>query len=188
MNSNSKKSAAALFFGGLLPVIAFTLIEDKYGTWYGLVAGMVFGCGEILWELIKYKKVSGLTWFGNGMLLSLGAISLISSEGIWFKLQPAIMEGIFALLLWGSIIIKKPLIVFLAEKQGQTFPEPIKNKMTGVTFRTGIFMATHASLATWAAFKWTSTEWALLKGIGLTVSFIVYLVGEAFYLRWSIQR
>lgn len=185
---NNKKSALALFFGGLLPVIIFTVIEEKYGTWYGLIAGMIFGCGEIAWELIKYKKVSGLTWFGNSMLLGLGVISLISSDGIWFKLQPAIMEAAFALILWGSILIKKPLIVFLAEKQGQVFPELIKNKLVGVTFRTGLFLALHAALATWAAYKWTSTQWAMLKGLGLTISFIIYLLAEALYLRWSLRK
>jgi intracellular septation protein len=36
---SSKKQALSLFFGGLLPVIAFTLIEEKYGVIAGLIAG-----------------------------------------------------------------------------------------------------------------------------------------------------
>ena len=35
----------ALLLGGLLPVIAFTVIEEVYGTLWGLIAGMVFGVG-----------------------------------------------------------------------------------------------------------------------------------------------
>lgn len=57
MNSKAKSQALALFFGGLLPVIAFTVIEEKYGTVAGLIAGIVFGLGEVLFETIKYKKV-----------------------------------------------------------------------------------------------------------------------------------
>ncbi|MFV3408886.1 inner membrane-spanning protein YciB [Bdellovibrio bacteriovorus] len=188
MNPAPKKTAAGLFFGGLLPVIAFTLIEEYYGIIPGLIAGMIFGLGEIIWELYRHKKVQKITWIGNGMLLGLGAISLISSEGIWFKLQPALMEGAFAIVLWGSLVVKKPLLVYLAEQQGQQFPEIIKSRMAGITFRAGIFFAIHAVLATWAALEWSTTNWALLKGIGLTVSFILYLVIEAVLLRRIVLK
>lgn len=188
MNPNPKKTAAGLFLGGLLPVIAFTLIEEYHGIIPGLIAGMIFGVGEIIWELYRHKKVQKVTWIGNGMLLALGAISLISSEGIWFKLQPALMEGAFAIVLWGSLIVKKPLLVYLAEQQGQQFPDIIKSRMAGITFRVGVFFAVHAALATWAALEWSTTNWALLKGVGLTVSFILYLVIEAVLLRRIVLK
>jgi intracellular septation protein len=184
--SSPKTAALALFFGGILPVIAFTVIEEKYGVIAGLIAGMIFGGGEIAYELIRYRKVATMTWIGNGLLLVLGGISLVSSEGLWFKLQPALMEALFALAMWGSCLAKKPLLVFLAEKQGQQFPEAIKSKMMGVTLRTGLFFAIHTGLAIWAALEWSTTNWALLKGVGLTVSFIIYLLTEVFYLRRSV--
>lgn len=183
-----KSQAMGLFVAGILPVIAFTIIEEYYGTIAGLIAGMVFGVGEICWELYKHKKVQKITWIGNGMLLVLGGISLISSEGIWFKLQPALMEGLFALFCWGSLLFGKPLIVYLAEQQGQQFPPIIKDKMWGVTLRTGLFFAMHTVLAVWAAVSWSTTNWALLKGVGLTVSFIVYLGFEGLWLRQSILK
>lgn len=183
-----KSQAMGLFVAGILPVIAFTIIEEYYGTIAGLIAGMVFGVGEICWELYKHKKVQKITWIGNGMLLVLGGISLISSEGIWFKLQPALMEGLFALFCWGSLLFGKPLIVYLAEQQGQQFPAIIKDKMWGVTLRTGLFFAMHTVLAVWAAVSWSTTNWALLKGVGLTVSFIVYLGFEGLWLRQSILK
>lgn len=186
--TNPKAQAASLFFAGLLPVIAFTLIEEYYGVMAGLIAGMVFGVGEICWELYKYKKVQKMTLFGNGLLLALGAVSLVSSEGIWFKLQPAVMEGLFALILWGSVLMGKPLLSYLAEQQGHQLPDLIKSRMKGITFRSGLFFALHAGLAVWAAVAWSTTNWALLKGIGLTVSFILYLVVEGVLLRKVVLK
>jgi intracellular septation protein len=183
-----RNQGLSLFFAGLLPVIAFTLIEEYYGTLAGLIAGMVFGCGEILWELFKYRKVNAITWIGNGLLLILGGVSLLSSEGFWFKMQPAIMEAMFALFLWGSLLMKKNLLVYLVEQQGQTFPPPIKDRLDGLSLRIGFFFAFHAALASYAAIYWSTTAWALLKGLGLTLSFIVYLVAEAMYLRRHVQR
>ena len=186
--ASGRSQALSFFFAGLLPVIAFTLIEDRYGTVAGLIAGMVFGVGEISWELFRYRKVNKITWIGNGLLLVLGGISLISSEGLWFKLQPALMEGLFALFLWGSLLVKKNLVVFLAEQQGQKFPEELKPRLNGMTFRMGIFFAFHAALATWAAFSWSTNAWALLKGLGFTGSFVVYMLLEALWMRKMIQR
>lgn len=183
-----RSQGLSLFFAGLVPVIAFTLIEDYYGTLAGLIAGMVFGCGEILWEIFKYRKVNTITWIGNGLLLFLGGISLLSSEGFWFKMQPAIMEALFALFLWGSVAMGKNLLVYLVEQQGQNFPEHVKPHLKGLTVRIGLFFAIHAALATYAAIYWSTNAWAILKGVGLTVSFIVYLVFEATFLRRSLIR
>lgn len=183
-----KKQMMSLFFAGLLPVIAFTFIEEYYGTIPGLIAGMIFGVGEITYELIKYKKVQKITWIGNGLLLVLGSVSLISAEGLWFKMQPALMEGALVIAMWGSLLIKKPLLVVLAEQQGQTFPPAVKDRMKGMTFRVGLFFLIQTSLAVWSALYWSTTAWALLKGVGLTVSFIIYLILEALYMRSQIQK
>ncbi|MBO9667146.1 MAG: septation protein IspZ [Bdellovibrio sp.] len=183
-----KSQAAALFFAGLVPVIAFTLIEEYYGTVAGLIAGMVFGLGEICFELYKHKRVQKITWIGNGLLLVLGGVSLISSEGIWFKLQPALMEGAFAFALVVSWLIKKPLLVVLAEQQGQALPDFVKARMGGITFRCGIFFAIHTVLAVWAALHWSTTAWALLKGVGLTVSLILYMAIEMIILRQIVVK
>ncbi len=185
---NPKAQALALFFGGLLPVIAFTVIEEKYGTVAGLVAGMVFGLGEIIYELIRYKKVSLLTWIGNGLLLLLGAVSLISDDGIWFKLQPALFEYGFFIFLLGSWFFKKPFLRLMIEKQNPNAPDFVKLMMGGLTFRLSFFFLAHALLATWAAFKWSTESWALLKGVGLTVSMILYMVAEVVYARLKARK
>jgi intracellular septation protein len=177
-----------LLLAGILPVIIFTIIEEYYGTYWGLIAGVIFGVGEIIWEYRKDRKVSGVTLFGNGMLFLLGGISIFTNDGIWFKLQPAILELVFALFLWGSLIIKKPIMNLMMEKQKLEVPEIIKSRMNAMTFRIGIFLLLHAMLATWAALQWTTQAWAILKGVGFTLSFIVYMFIEGYALRLSIKK
>lgn len=177
-----------MLLGGLLPVIAFTLIEEKYGVIPGIIAGMIFGVGEIIFELVKYKKVSTITWIGNALILLMGGISLVFADGIWFKLQPAIFEGFFASFLWMSLIMNKNFLLMIAEKQGQSIPEFLKKKFDGICFRLGLFFAIHTGLAIWAALAWSTTNWALLKGVGLMLSFIIYLLLEGFYLRTKLKK
>lgn len=188
------KAFRSLFFGGILPVIAFALIEDHYGTIAGLIAGMVFGVGEIIWEWRTVGRVDPITWGGNGMILVLGGVSLITQNGIWFKLQPALIEAVMAVLLWASVIAGKPFLLAMARKQGTlppTMPKPVEavmvGSLTGLTLRLGVFFMAHAILATWAAVKWSTVAWAWLKGAGFTVSMVLYLVVETLVLRYRVR-
>lgn len=183
----TKPSFRSIFFGGLLPVILFTVIEDKYGTMYGLYAGLTFGLGELLYEKFRHGQVSKITWIGNSLLVFFGLISLLTQDGLWFKLQPALMEGIAVIFLWGAVLLKKPVIASLMEAQGQSVPEPLRERLQGLTFRLGLFFLVHTALAVWAAFDWSTTAWALLKGVGLTVSFVIYLVAEGLWLRRTLN-
>lgn len=194
MNPSSKPASPirTLVFGGVLPVVIFTVIETYYGTQWGLVAGVTFGIGEIFYEWFTKHKVETFTWIGNGMILGLGGISLFTQEGIWFKLQPAILELAMSLFIIGSSFVGRPLLVTMAEKQGmfERLPQAtrplFRSAFRHLSLRVGIFFLAHAALATWAAFSWTTTQWALLKGVGFTGSFILYLLTEVLLLRRSI--
>lgn len=184
----NKSQGLSLFFGGLLPIVAFTIIDEQYGPVWGTIAGMVFGIGEIIFEKVRHNKVATITWVGNGMILTLGGISIISQDGIWFKLQPALFEGFFAAFLWGSLILKKPFLAMMAEKQGTQINPVVKPLMNGMTFRLGLFFAAHAAVATWAALEWSTAQWALLKGVYLFASFFVYLLFELLWIRHSVRK
>lgn len=172
-----------LIFGGLLPIVAFTLIEDRYGPLYGLIAAMLFGMGEILYEKIRFKQVSKITWAGNGLIMGLGLISIGTQEGIWFKLQPALLEFIFAWILWITSLLRKPLLVELSKKQNPDLPEKALRFLAGVNWRCGFFFFIHSAIATWAALEWSTQAWAVLKGLGVTLSFVLYLIAEVFVFR-----
>jgi len=197
---NRSQQLRSLFLGGILPVIAFTLIEEYMGTLAGLIAGMILGLGEILWEWKTQGKVEPMTWAANSMILILGGISLITQEGVWFKLQPAILELGTAGFLWGSVVAKKPFLLLLFQKQGglpahiserpdaAPLIQALSNALRGLTLRLGLFFAGHGVLAVWASFYWSTAAWAVLKGVGFTVSLVVYLVIEGLVLRQKIKH
>lgn len=184
----NRQAFYSFFFGGLLPVVAFSVIEEKYGPLWGAAAGMIFGVGEVIWEKVNTGTVSRITLGGNALILLLGAVSIFAQEGIWFKLQPAIMEFVFGLVLMGSVLVGKPLLVVMAAKQGRPLPEPMVAPMTGITFRLGVFFLVQAALATWAALHWSTAAWAFLKGVGLIVFLFGYMAIEMIRLRLRMKR
>jgi intracellular septation protein len=149
---------------------------------------MIFGLGEIIYEKKAEGKVSAITLGSNAFILVLGAISLFLQEGIWFKLQPAILEVLTTALLWASLFKEKSLIELMLEKQKQIVPLEFRPFFRGICFRLGLFFLLHAALATWAALYWTTAQWAMLKGIGLTLTLFLYMGVEILWLRKQIRN
>jgi intracellular septation protein len=186
MNSLPKKSkAAALAFlvGGLLPVVAFTVVEQFYGPIGGAIAGMLFGAGEIGWELWNSGKVQKITWLSNALVLIFGALSLWEHNGIFFKLQPAVLLLIFALLLFGSSLLKKPFLTALAKKQNPDMPPEAELLLNGMNFRLGFVFLFLTAISVHAALYWSTVAWATLKSVGLPIILGVYMVIEFAWLR-----
>lgn len=178
--TTSQQNNKMTFWIVLLPLIVYTLVEEFYGLYWGLICGIVIGVLELIFEKWQYKKISSATWLVNIMVIGLGFLSLYENDGVWFKLQPAFAEGLMVILLWGSILLKKPFLVELSKKQNMNLPPFMDAFLSGITFRLGVFFLIHTALATWAAIKWTTAQWAILKGIGFTLSFIFYLFIELF--------
>jgi intracellular septation protein len=174
----------ALFFGGLLPVIAFTLIEHFKGPVWGTIAGLIFGAGEVIYELKRDGKVSTITLSSNAMIFLLGMISIYTQEGFWFKLQPALLVLAFGIWLIVTHLRGDPLLLALAKKQRQDIPPPLMEFFGQLNLRLGFFFIAMAGLAGWAAFSWSTEAWAFLKGLGTPLLMAVYLLIEILIFRY----
>src|ERR1700722_19916146 len=113
-----------LLFLGLVPVLIFWLVEDKFGTFWGLIAAMIWAVGECIYEYVKTKKIQKLTLFSTGLVVVLGGVGALLDKSILFKFQPVIMEVVFAVvILWGGRK-GEPLLLKMAR---QTRPEVFKD-------------------------------------------------------------
>lgn len=181
---------------GILPVVGFTVADAYYGPLVGTIAGMALGAAEIAWERYSTGKVSRLTLGMNALVFILGAVSIATQDGLWFKLQPAVFELTFGAALVGAWLRGKPWLFWLTEaamkKQGRELPIEARERMQAafspIMLRLGLFLLAHAALATWAALRWSTEAWALLKGVGFTGSVVAYMLIEMRALRARLQR
>jgi len=173
-----------LFFGSLLPVIAFAVIESWKGPVWGTVAGLVFGAGEVFFEWRSQGQVSRLTMISNAFIFVLGIITIYTEEGVWFKLQPAILIFVMALALIISSFRGTPVLISLAKKQNPNFPAALEVFFRRLNLRLGLFFLALTALSVEAAFHWSTASWALLKTVGAPVLMGVYLLVEILLFRF----
>lgn len=172
----------------LIPLILFTVVEEWGGLTWALILSVVYAIGEVGWEYWKYRQVSKLTLFSNLMVVGLSFVSYLTQDGLWFKLQPAILESFFALILIGSFLIKKPLLISMMKAQGQPMNEVMIPFFTVLTFRMGLFFMAQAGLAVYASLHWSTEVWAFLKSIGLFIMMIVYMLLEVIIFKVRLSR
>lgn len=186
--NKQRGSALAFLVGGLLPVIAFAVVEQFYGAVGGAIAGIVFGAGEICWELWRTRTVQKITWLSNALVLVFGILSLWEDNGAYFKLQPAALLLVFALLLFITSWLKRPFLTALAKKQNPSIPPDAEQLLNRMNFRLGFLFLFLTAISVHAAFYWSTAAWAILKGVGLPILLAIYMAGEFIWLRISRAR
>jgi len=172
-----------ILLGGLLPILAYVLVEQVYGTIGGMIAGVVLGAVEVGWEYRRYGKVQGVTWLSSGLVLVLGGISLWEGEGVFFKLQPAIFLLVFALIFLVSSLLGRPFFVALAKKQNPGLHPFLEERFHGINWRLGFLFLALSALSAYSAFHWSTAAWAALKAVGLPAGVFAYMLIEVLWIR-----
>ena len=115
---------------GLIPLFIFILADEIWGTTIGLYVALGFGVGEFLFYLIKDKIIDKFILLDTGLLLVMGVISIALENDIFFKIKPALIEGILlsviAFSLWGP----KNIIMAMSQRyMGEMILNPEQEKM-----------------------------------------------------------
>jgi intracellular septation protein A len=185
-----------LLFLGLVPVVIFWFVEEKLGTFWGLIAAIVWAVGECIYEYTKTRKIEGLTLFSTGLVVILGGIGALLDKSILFKFQPVIMELVFAgILVWGGRS-GEPLLFKMAKKsRPEIFNNPnpffIENQMRmmkRLTRNLIFILIIHSALLSFVAVKGSTGQWAFWKGVGFNVFILVWAVSEFLILRLKNRK
>lgn len=115
------------FIIGLLPLILFVLIDTYQGGAKGVMAAIGLSFLMVIFFLIKTMSWDWII-FGEFLLIFvLGLISIRLNDTKYFKLQPAILAVIFAVLFTAFQLMGKPLLIVLIPHVLKLYPEMERN-------------------------------------------------------------
>lgn len=178
---------------GLIPVLIFWFVEDKFGTFWGLIAAMVWAVGECGYEYVKYRRIDRLTLLSSGLVLGLGGVGAWLDKSVLFKFQPAILEAVFAgLLVWGGRG-GEPFLLKVAKKsrpeifvhQNEIVALRQVQMMKRMTASLIVVLMLHVALLIYVALKGTTGQWAFWKGVGFNIFLGIWLLFEVVAMRWQ---
>ena len=183
-------------FLGLLPLIAFVVVDALLSIKAALLTTVAMAIIEAIWTYITFKELDSVTIFTLVSVLIMALISYKKQTPIFIKLQPAILSAVFASGLIISYWLDRPFILLMMEKYNGLVPkameQELKKLLTQVWFRQilitntwtmGVMLYLHGIATTIAAFKLGNWWWLALRGIGFYIfMFLSTMLAKALVL------
>lgn len=180
------KSQKHFFLISFLPAIAYWYLEENYSLQIALIGGLILASLEISLEWIFTKHVHTISKFNFYLILILGSIALIGSEGIWFKLQPCFTGVLMGgYLLYRYLKDESMLFDMMKDLNSQTPPKPLVEFMER---NLSIFLIIYGLFMGIIAFKGSTDQWLFFKTIGFYIASFFFFITQLVYVRLKIKK
>lgn len=170
---------------GFVPLFAYIAADLLFGETIGLFVGLGIGALEFIVSLVREKKADLFIAGDTLLLAAMGALSLILRNQIFFRLKPAIMEGIVALSMGLLLVLpKETLKAYMGHQvkglalQDEGMPALRRSLVLMVAV-----LALHTGLTVWAALSASTALWGFVSG-GL----LYILLGLVIAVQWVTAR
>lgn len=163
---------------GLLPLIIFVVIDSFFSLKAGLVAAIILSLLECVYTYFTFGE---LDWISITLFLVIVITAVISwnkNSATAFKTSPFYVGLTLSLILIGSSLMNKPIILELFFKYKTMLPEkfdhvstfyssPIGQEyLSNSNWLLGVFILVNSLLVLWCAFKLSNWWWLAMRGIG----------------------
>ena len=95
------------------PLAVFFIFYTISGLQASILPFMVATVIAVLFSYILEKKIPIMPTVGAGIVLLFGGLTIYFDNDIFFKMKPTIINVLFAVILYGGILINKPLLKYL---------------------------------------------------------------------------
>lgn len=165
---------------GFIPLFVFIIADEIWGTRIGLIVALVVGVLELVYTYIKEKRFDKFILLDTALLMALGGISILLDNDIFFKIKPAIVEGIMCIILAISAFTSIDIIGGMSKRymKGLEMNDAIQQQFKR-TLKTLLWLIFgHTILVIYAAFYLSNEAWAFISGGLFYILFGLYFVYE----------
>lgn len=174
-----------MFLFGVLPLIAFVVIDSAMGLKAGLVSAIILSMAESAYSIYEFGSLDELSIASLILVCAFALISLKTKKAIYMKLQPVFLGLCFAIILFVMQVMGKPLLVVALEKYDSIIPiefrsginNPLaKDMLARVSFYLGFGFLAHALVVLYAALRMSNWWWLIIRGLGVYVMMLACIV------------
>ncbi|MCB9680699.1 MAG: septation protein IspZ [Alphaproteobacteria bacterium] len=171
----------------LAPLVAFYVLEDRYGLRAAVAAGMVLAAVELAWTRWSQGRWSRMAVFTGGMVAVLGGLSLASDDPRFVLFSPVLGDAVFAALVAGGQLRGTNLVVAaLREQDPEVDLHPLQlTFFDGLAWRFVANLVLHAALTAWSAGQ-DRDVWLFVSGPLQYAMMGVQVAGELAWARWVV--
>ena len=95
------------------PLAVFFIFYTRSGLQASILPFMIATVIAVLFSYILEKKIPIMPTVGAVIVLLFGGLTIYFDNEVFFKMKPTIINLLFAAILYGGILINKPLLKYL---------------------------------------------------------------------------
>ena len=95
------------------PLAVFFIFYTRSGLQASILPFMLATVISVIFSYILEKKIPIMPTVGAGIVLLFGGLTIYFDNDVFFKMKPTIINILFAVILYGGILINKPLLKYL---------------------------------------------------------------------------
>ncbi len=151
---------------GFVPLLAYILADLVFGETIGLFVGLGIGILDFAISFAREKRADLFIAADTLLLAAMGALSLALRNQLFFRLKPAVMEGIVA--------VSMAILLFLPQEALKAYMghqvrglELGEESLPALRRSLGLMVSVlflHAALTAWAALAASTAVWGFVSG------------------------
>jgi len=181
---DSEQSVAGKLLIELGPLLIFFGVNAAYGIFAGTAAFMVatiIALGLAWW---LYRKVPVMPVVSAVLVLAFGGLTLYLHDETFIKLKPTIVYTMFAILLIGGLVVRKPVLAFLFGPVFNLTDEGWRK----LTIRWVVFFLAMAVLNEFVWRNFSTDHWVSFKAFGfLPITFLFAMSQVPLMQRFGVE-
>ena len=95
------------------PLAVFFIFYTRSGLQASILPLMIATVIAVLFSYILEKKIPIMPTVGAGIVLIFGGLTIYFDNEVFIKMKPTIINLVFAIILYGGMLVKKPLLKIL---------------------------------------------------------------------------
>tara|TARA_B100001175_G_C19402348_1_gene586917 strand:- start:448 stop:990 length:543 start_codon:yes stop_codon:yes gene_type:complete len=167
------------------PLAVFFIFYTRSGLQDAILPLMIATVIAVLVSYVIEKKIPIMPTLGAGIVLIFGGLTIYFNDETFIKMKPTIINAVFAIILYGGIIFKKPLLKYL-------LGAALKLEEEGWKILTQRWIAFFIALAVLNEVVWrtqTTDLWVNFKVFGiLPITFIFTMSQFPLIKKYQIQE
>ena len=184
-----KKTLLKNFSIGFIPLFIFIIADEFFDTKTALIVAVFVGIAEFLYYYIRFRQIEKFVLFDTALIITLGGISILLDNDIFFKLKPALIEFIIVILLGIHSFSNKPLLLmmgkrFMKDMEINEFQMQQMQKLTKLLFF--IFLI-HVGLIIYSAYYLSNEAWAFISGGLFYIIFHKYPLTCEYHYKYDVK-
>lgn len=165
---------------GFLPLFAFIIADELWGTEIGLIVAIALGIIELTWYWIRYRKFDKFILFDTLLIVILGVVSIILENEVFFKIKPALIGVLMCAILGVSVFTPSNILLNMSRRymKGMELND-MQYQQLQKNLRVLFWLFTaYTALVFYSVWFMSKEAWAFISGGLFYILFGVYFLFE----------